>query len=104
MNHLQIESLRKVSPVGKLKVLGKEYWLISNAQLEPDWEDGDLYRFVVVPIEPKFYTQSEGARTTYYYPHARHIVVPPIFIIEYTTPEPILTVDFDKVMREMENG
>ena len=101
MNHLQMKNLRSVSPVGKLKVLGEEYWLISNAQLEADWEDGNLYRFVVVPTKPTFYTQPKGEKTTYYYSHARHIVVPPIFIVEYTTPNPILTVDFDKVMQEM---
>ena len=77
--------------------------MISNAQLEADWEDGNLYRFVVVPTRPIFYTNKTTTKeTNYYYSHARHIVVPPIFIVEYTTPNPILTVDFDKVMQEME--
>jgi len=108
MEEKEFKMLKQVLPVGTLRYVGKEYWLLSPEPVAPDWEitvSGvvPLYRFSVVPKEPvNSFTSADTGEAKYYYPHARHLIVSTGWSLEYQIIEKkIYIIDADWLLSAM---
>ena len=69
-----------VQPAGMLYTQGREYFLLHPYPIDPDWENYNERRFVVVPRKQVGQLEDDGSIV---YPVARHIVVTAPYLIDY---------------------
>lgn len=69
-----------VQPCGMLYTQGREYFLLHPYPLDPDWENENERRFVVVPYKQVDQLEEDGSRV---FAPARHIVVTAPYLIDY---------------------
>ena len=67
-------------PCGMLYTQGREYFLLHPYPIDPDWENENERRFVVVPNKQVGVLEEDGSRV---FPVARHIVVTAPYLIDY---------------------
>lgn len=69
-----------VQPCGMLYTQGAEYFLLHPYPINPDWENENERRFVLVPRKQVDQLEEDGSAV---YPVARHVVVHGCWRIDY---------------------